>query len=203
MLRKKPKAGQDAQKSEIEEESVAVQLAATDDLDQNSFELDDEPDEVCKDVSARRLSSLAGYLLTQLYSSKLHLNLDKLKPAATQHEEKILRTVFDVLLPFMWRKGDPNHKKLHLLSLGNELLRITNNSKFTMELSPMVSLGTLHALPVDAAIVHDMFGDRVEMPSTTSADARRKKNGVFAAVGWTCPRSMPFVPRMVPSLTST
>ncbi|ORX47523.1 hypothetical protein DM01DRAFT_24840 [Hesseltinella vesiculosa] len=169
-----------------------------DDLDSAGYDLDNLPSSGnAQDVSARRLGTIQGILSRLLWDESLPPLLDatmvrkqskNLDPS--DNELSTMKRIYQHLKPYMVYDG-PKHpkrlqyRKINLIMLGNQALRLCGYHKFCQQYCPVVSAGSLYTLSMNAPALYELLHKKVDMRSigvTSTPTARQNKHGVFSAI---------------------
>lgn len=163
-----------------------------------------------KDATRKRLDTLQAICRAQLFSPGIHdpINSDQLRRAAfigtnlTDKECDVMIKVINAIRPYVPRKvidengvyRDPEpHVALHapFALIANQFLRAAGYSKFTRRISPEISMGSRHALPLNAAGIYEVLGsslaNQYDICDTNGAmiidmaTARKHKEEVFSS----------------------
>ncbi|ORX43840.1 hypothetical protein DM01DRAFT_1349880 [Hesseltinella vesiculosa] len=136
--------------------------------------------ESLQDVLARILWKEPDMVLADPLLAHYAMNLD-----LSSNEACALKKIYHVLKPYVVPE-QPNYCHLNLLFFGSALLRLCGYDQLAMPYAPNDTTGSLNALPMDAAILFEMFGSTLEIKRdhgiNAAIDAFHDKEKVFGCL---------------------
>ncbi|KAK4510172.1 Up in starvation [Mucor velutinosus] len=121
---------------------------------------DQEEEEGIRDLPRRRImilkATLRNLLVRQAGKSITHIQLKKERPDITEEENRVCMLLGNLLLPYIPTRDHYSYIgfQLPFLLLANDIFCSVGYHKFAVDLCPISSCGSLHAMRVDAASLY-------------------------------------------------